>query len=145
MRLTENKNTLDAITDRNIVDMEFLRLDRLYDINRVWTSYIFKLTTTFFGKESESVAKKLKAGFASIHFFTHGRKNVCDNRHNFEVMSSQCFGETLEIVFQTPANTFFGVVTDAKKLAAEVSSKRFVFEDSGIDDDTYFYLYAIAL
>ena len=128
MRLTESKNTLDAITYRNIVDMEFLHSRIIRDgYDEEVMQYFFLLTTPFFGKESEAVKKEIEYKHASLYVMDNGKFGNLINK-TYAIASVSAERGLLKMKICTFDNGQIGSTDEAKFIAAMVSEKRFRFD-----------------
>ena len=135
MRLTESGNISDAITDRNIVYMEFLHPKHIrngYDEDV--TQYFFLLTTPFFGKESEAVKKEIEHRNAFLYVTDNGKFG--DLSGKFGDLISKTYGIAsvsaerglLTMKIGTFDDEQIKSMDEAKFIASMVSEKRFKFE-----------------
>ena len=142
MRLTENKNTLDAITDRNFVDMEFLHSRTIRDgYDDEVRQYFFLLTTPFFGEESEVVKKEIEYKNACLYMKDNGKFGNLINK-TYAIASVSAERGLLKMKIGTFDNGQIGSTDEAKFIASMVSKKRFWFD---LSHPPYYYLNMTAI
>lgn len=130
MRLTESGNISDAITDRNIVYMEFLHPKHIrngYDEDV--TQYFFLLTTPFFGKESETVKKEIEYKNAFLCVTDNGKFGDLISK-TYGIASVSAERGLLKMKIGTFDDEQIKSMDEAKFIASMVSEKRFKFDVS---------------
>lgn len=142
MRLTESKNTLDAITDRNIVYMEFLHPKHIRDgYDEDVTLYFFLLTTPFFGNESEAVKKEIYTRHAVLYVTDNGKfGNLISKTYGVASVSAE--RGLLKMKIGTLDGEQIKSMDEAKFIASMVSEKRFRFD---LSRPPYYYLNMTAI
>ena len=128
MRLTESGNISDAITDRNIVDMEFLHSRTIHDgYDASVTQYFFLLTTPFFGKESEAVKKEIEHKHAFLYVTDNGKLGDLISK-TYGIASVSAERGLLKMKIGTVDDEQIKSMDEAKFIASMVSEKRFKFD-----------------
>ena len=127
MRLTDNNNVSNVITDRNFVSMEYIGVEvQTCDcFQQIFNK--FELTTSFFGKDSDEVARATGTNSAYLHIrdaYFQPMSGVKCTLYNIE--SVKCVGEKIKLEL-TATNNNLLLEEDLKNIADKISSTRFRF------------------
>ena len=125
MRLTDNNNVSNGITDRNFVSMEYIGVEVQRFGGFTMISNKFELTTPFFGKDSEEIARRS----GNIHYL-HIRE---DDFHPmgyvkctlYNIQSVKCVGEKIKLELLTQRSNLSK--DDLRNEADKISNTRFRF------------------
>lgn len=126
MRLTDNNNVSNGITDRNSVYMEYIGVEVLRCDCFTQRRNKFELTTPFFGKDSAEVARIMCGHSAYLHIMednTHHLDGVKCTQYLIE--SVRCVGEKIKLELTTYWNNLSN--EEKQNEADKISNTRFRF------------------
>ena len=126
MRLTDNNNVSNGITDRNFVSMEYMGVEVQRCDCFTMISNKFELTTPFFGKDSEEIAHTMDGKAAYLHIREDEFHKMDDVKCTlYNIQSVKCVGEKIKLELLTHRNN--RPKDDLRNEADKISNTRFRF------------------
>lgn len=126
MRLTDNNNVSNGITDRNFVYMEYIGENVQHCGCFTMIGNKFELTTPFFGKDSEEIARTINGNSAYLHIRGDDFHPMGDVKCTlYNIQSVKCVGENIKLGLLTQRNNLSK--DDLQNEADKISSTRFRF------------------
>ena len=127
MRISNLSNLSELVTDRNTVFMQYIGVEVLHCDCFTQIRNKFVLTTPFFGKDSEEVARTTSSHSAFLHIRDSDYHPMVDVECTlYDIQSVKCVGEKIEFELITTQNNLLSE-KNLKNIADKISSTRFKF------------------
>ena len=134
MRISDLSNLSELVTDRNAVFMQYIGVEVLHCGCFTQIRNKFVLTTPFFGKDSEEVARTTSSHSSYLLIRGSDYHPMDDVKcTTYNIVSVKCVGEKIEFELITTQNNLLSE-KDLKNIADKISSTRFKFVRSNVVD-----------
>jgi len=126
MRISDLSNLSELVTDRNTVFMQYIGVEVLHCDCFTQIRNKFVLTTPFFGKYSEEIARTMDGKAAYLHIMEDEFHKMGDVKCTlYNIQSVKCIGEKIKLELLTHRSN--RPKDDLQNEADKISNTRFRF------------------